>query len=124
MFEIMAIKFDVGELEHELAALRSHPHLHAIAVVLPLVAGTRDVAQAIIEEEPPFDIEALGLVRHEVLLTDREAIFVFETRAELPTLEKILSEEDFWLLVRSWEKIASDRPRLAEIAYSWRSTEA
>jgi hypothetical protein len=117
----MSITFDIGELEQELAVLRAHPHTHTIAFVLPLVEGRREVARALIEEEPPFDIDALGLARHEVLLTDNEAVFVFETRGELTTLESILSEEDFWLLVRSWEKIAAGKPRIAEIAYSWRS---
>jgi hypothetical protein len=34
---------------------------------------------------------------------------------KLASSGKILSDEDFWTLVSSWEHIAADRPRIAEI---------
>lgn len=111
--------FDVGEISEELARLRGHHHLRRVAFVLPLLPGTRDVARAFIAEEPPFDAEAVGIDSHEVLLTENEAIFVFGTPDGVDTLERILSDEEFWLLVKSWEKIAAGRPRIAEVAYSW-----
>ena len=116
----MATKFDVGELSGELAKLRSRPQLHKIAFVLPIAAGEREVARAFLEEGPPFDLETLGFDNHEVLLTDSEVIFIFGSPAGVDALDQILESEDFWDVVGSWERIADGRPRVAEVAYSWR----
>jgi hypothetical protein len=115
-------KFDVSELSRELAALRSRPHAHKFAFILPLAPGLRDTARAFLAEGPPFDIKSVGLESHEVFLSDDEVIFVFGSLAGVDALELILNDDEFWAVVSSWEHIAAGRPRVAEIAYDWRLT--
>jgi hypothetical protein len=115
----MSVSFDVAELSHELATLRSHPHISKAAVVLPLAPGMRDFAREVLAEGPPFDLDELGLASHEVLLSDMEAIFVFGLADGPETLERILAYEEFWTVVKSWERIAGGRPRVATVAFDW-----
>jgi len=115
----MSTSFDVSELSHELAQLRSHPHLRTFAVVVPIAPERRELAQAAIAEGPPFDPAAAGLARHEILLTGDEAIFLFELADGADSIERILASEDFWSVVPWWEDIAIGRPRLAASTYAW-----
>ena len=120
----MATKFDVSELSGELAKLRSRPHRHKFAFVLPIAAGEREVARDFLAEGPPFDPPALGFDDHEVLLTDNEVIFIFGSPPGVDALERILDNEEFWDVVGSWERIADGHPRVAEIAYDWHLQDA
>jgi hypothetical protein len=115
----MATKFDIGEFEHELSELSARPHLEHLAVVVPLAPGMRELASRAIAEGPPFDPVTVGLTSHQVLLTDREAVFVFGLAHGPGTLERILADDDFWSVVHWWEQIAGDRPQIAEVAYTW-----
>lgn len=118
----MSTKFDIGDLEHELAALVSHPHLKHLAFVMPLAPGMRDMAREAVAEGPPFEPRDFGIVFHQVLLTDREAIFVFGLDDGAASLERILASDDFWVTVRWWETVANGRPQLAEMAYEWHAS--
>ncbi|QEC48746.1 hypothetical protein FSW04_14975 [Baekduia soli] len=115
----MSVSFDIGELDREITALRSHPHLRKLVIVLPIEPDLRDMARDVLAEGPPFDLRAAGLDAHEVLLTDNEAIFVFGLPDGPPALERILAEEDFWTVVSSWERIAAGPPRIASVAFDW-----
>jgi hypothetical protein len=115
----MSTTFDVGELSHELEALLRRPHLHKLAIVLPLAPAMSEFAHDLLAEGPPFDPQRAGLDSHEVLLTPSEAIFVFGLPDGPATLERILADEDFWTVVSSWERVAAGRPRVAEVAFDW-----
>ncbi len=115
----MSMTFDIAGVASQLDRLLAHPHLHKLAIVLPLDLGKRDVARAYLDEGPPFDLRAAGVDAHEVFLTDEEAIFVFGVPDGPATLERILADEDFWTVVSSWEHIAAGPPRLASVAYDW-----
>jgi hypothetical protein len=117
----MSMTFDVAAVAHELDRLAANPHIHKLALVLPLDLGKRDVARAYLDEGPPFDLTAAGIDAHEVFLTDEEAIFVFGVPDGPQTLERILADEDFWSVVASWEHIAAGPPRVARVAYDWRA---
>jgi len=117
----MSTRFDIGELGHELAALAARHDLKHVAVVVPLAPGTREMAFDAIAEGPPFDPREVGIDFHQVLLTDREAIFVFGLTAGVETLERILASEDLWSVVSWWERIAGGRPQVAHVAYEWRA---
>jgi hypothetical protein len=117
----MTIKFDIGEMEHELAQLTSRHDLKHVAFVVPLAPGKRAMAAAALAEGPPFDPEDAGIGFHQVLLTDQEAVFVFGLEKGAESLERILARDDFWAVVGWWEHVAGGRPRLAEVAYEWRA---
>jgi hypothetical protein len=49
-----------------------------VAVVVPLRGDAYAAARGLLADGPPFDPESLGLERHQVFLTQQEAVFVFE----------------------------------------------
>jgi len=115
----MSMTYDIAAVARDLDRILANPHVHKLAIVLPLDIGKRDVARAYLDEGPPFDLRAAGVDAHEVFLTDEEAIFVFGVPNGAQTLERILTDEEFWSVVSSWEHIASGPPRLANVAYDW-----
>jgi hypothetical protein len=115
----MSMTYDIAAVARDLDRLLANPHVHKLAIVIPLEIGKRDVARDYLEEGPPFDLRAAGVDSHEVFLTDEEAIFVFGVPQGPQTLEAILADEEFWSVVSSWEHIAAGPPRLAHVAYDW-----
>jgi hypothetical protein len=92
---------------------------HAIAIVVPLREGMREVASEFLAEGPPFDPKEIGLSRHGVFLTDSEVVFVFETEGNLTTLDRILAEPEFWSIVSAWDHLAAGEPRVGTVAFDW-----
>ncbi len=115
----MAVSIDISQLADRLAAFHRHDGPASIAVVVPLADGRCDIVREFLEEGPPFDPAKIGLDRHQVFVTDREAIFVFETEKGARTLERLLAEPELWDVVSTWEHCASEEPRLATAAYQW-----
>jgi hypothetical protein len=105
------------ELVHRLSELRLLAP-RAVTVVLPLANGGLERARELAAEGPPFDPEETALVRHQLLLTPSEAIFVFEVESEA-ALETLLGRLDLWPAAAKWREIVSGPPRLAEAAYAW-----
>jgi hypothetical protein len=82
----------VSELAERLAAvLLAAPT--RVVVVLPLQPGARERVRALLAEGPPFDPEAAGLDRHQVFLTDREGVFLFEA-ARPSVIGRLAGTED------------------------------
>ena len=115
----MTATVDISEVAEQLAALRHREGQTCFAVVLPLEEGRSEVVREFLEEGPPFDPAAAGLTRHTVFLTDREAIFVFETEDGVRTLERLLSERELWDAASAWERCAAEKPRAAAAVYTW-----
>ena len=90
-----------------------------VIVVAPLQDGAREVARMLLESGPPFDPSEVGLTAHEVLLTEREAIFVFEGGNAAAVVEDLVGRAEVWRAATAWRDWLSDRPRLAESAYVW-----
>jgi hypothetical protein len=113
----------VGEIVERLAAF----HLPAeapslVAVVVPLKPESQDTVRALLLDGPPFDpAQIAGLERHEVLLTAKEAIFLFESRLGDDALASVVSDPSFWKMAASWRDHLAGPPRLAEEVYSWAS---
>jgi hypothetical protein len=108
----------IGELTDRITALQRSNANHRAAVVLPLFAGSTDVARRLLREGPPFDLEALGLERHIVYLTDNEVVFIFEWRGDA-SFESLLAQPGLWDVASAWTELAAGPPRLAESAYAW-----
>ncbi len=126
----MTVKVDVSEVAarlHELhqAALHRAPGAHeSVAVVVPLSEGRSEVVQEFLGEGPPFDPGTIGLESHKVFLTDREAIFVFDTVEGAEAFEHILAEPDFWDVVSAWEHSVSEEPRIGSLVFEWRGSQS
>jgi hypothetical protein len=117
-FDVTALTKGIDRLRVEGRARR------CLAVVLPLKEGMSEVVREYVAEGPPFDPALAGLDRHQVLVTDREAIFFFESEGGLETLERILAEPDFWDVVAAWEHATDGPPRVADEIYRWPERDA
>jgi hypothetical protein len=89
-----------------------------LAIVVPIKPEAREQAGRLLAEGPPFDPEELGLHRHRIFLTDREAIFVFDT-GERPALERLATDESVVAAAAAWHELVDGPPRLGEVVYSW-----
>ena len=105
----------LNELAELLAALASK-HADAneqVAVVLPLRRGRLSQARELVAKGPPFDPAALGLRRHQVFLTEDEAIFVFEGRNVRTNFERLTRDPTLWQTGLAWRGCVGGRPRLS-----------
>lgn len=91
-----------------------------LVLVVPLADGTAERARELLQEGPPFELEATHLEQHDVFLTDREAVFVFETAGDVPALELRAGDPALREAAAAWREVMAGRPRKAEIAFSWR----
>jgi hypothetical protein len=90
-----------------------------LVVVLPFKEGAHERARALLAEGPPFDLQATGFDRHEVFLTEREVVFVFEAPGSSATLKLPGEDPSLWRVAAAWQPLMVGRPRKAETAYSW-----
>jgi len=88
-------------------------------VVAPLQVGARPAAQALLAEGPPFDLEATPLERHDVFVTNREVVFLFEGPEAKEAVQKLAGDPGVWRAGKRWQELLAGRPRIAEDAYSW-----
>lgn len=91
-----------------------------LVVVVPLKDGASEKARALLAKGPPFDLEATEFDRHEVYLSEREAIFLFETPGPSATLKLPGEDPSLWKVAATWQPLMAGRPRKALTAYSWR----
>lgn len=90
-----------------------------IVVVAPLKAGCRDAARLLIENGPPFDPGTTRLTAHEVFLTDREVVFLFEGENARAAVEELVGDPGVWRAATAWRECLDGRPRLADETYAW-----
>jgi hypothetical protein len=88
-------------------------------VVASLRAGARDEARLLIENGPPFDPEQTRLTAHEVFITEREVVFLFEGEEARKTVEELVGDPRLWRAATAWKACLDGRPRLADEAYAW-----
>ena len=108
----------VAELSDRLARLTGDPStVEKAAIVVPLRPGSRSEVEGLLRNGPPFEPERLGLVRHEVYVSDDEVIFVFQG---LPSMfaERLAEDDSFWNAATAWRPLVRGRARLADSAYS------
>jgi hypothetical protein len=117
--QAMSIQLDISEIAAALSALEANPAANKLAVVIPIDAGSADIVRDYVAEGPPFDLRSAGIVRHEVFLAEQEVIFVFETSGGIRSLERILSDSEFWEAIKAWEHIIRERPRVAGMLLDW-----
>ena len=112
----------VQELVDRLAHLRRAAPRKA-TVVVSLKEGAIDRVRELVGQGPPFDPARTPLTRHELFLTPREAIFVFEAESE-DGLKALLGQLDIWAAAAAWGELVVGAPRLADIGYAWERTDA
>jgi hypothetical protein len=111
----VGVVFELAEVLADLATQGADAM--RIAVVVPINGCAR--ARELIEAGPPFEISDLPIDRHQVFLTEREAIFVFEGKDVSRTLETLARRPQVWTSAAAWKDCIAGRPRVAELAYAW-----
>lgn len=109
----------VGEVLELVAAFSQTVPDQRAVVVVPLRRGGADRARELVAVGPPFDPADVGLRRHDVFVTDREAIFVLEGPEIEATVERLLGDVTVWRRAAAWRSCLGGRPRLAAHVYSW-----
>ena len=106
----------ISEVAEQLGALRlgmsSRP-----AVVVPVRKGKHEKIRRLLDQGPPFDPERLGRGRHEVFLTDSEAVFFFESASGV-SLQRLLADAKVWASAAAWHDCVAGPPRIARPFYS------
>jgi hypothetical protein len=90
-----------------------------VVVVLPLREGSQETARLLIADGPPFDLGASALVKHEVYVTEREAIFVFEGADPRAEVDRLVGDPSVWRAAAAWRECLAGRPRIADEAFTW-----
>ena len=99
--------------------------MRRLVVVVPLKEGAREQALELVREGPPFDLGDTQYVRHEIFLTSREAVFVFEAGDEEPATLSIRAEDpSVWKAAAAWRPLIAGRPRTAETVFTWKRDDA
>ena len=111
----------VQELVDRVAGLRGSAPRRS-TVVVPLKAGALDGVRELVRHGPPFDPAETPLTRHELLLTEQEAIFFFETQTDEGPAA-LLAQLDIWAAAVAWRDFVAGPPRLASVAYTWERPE-
>jgi hypothetical protein len=110
----------VNEIAERLASQRRDADgAQRVAVVVPLRERSREAVEMLLADGPPFDPDALELGRHDVLVTESEAIFLFESARE-STLEDLLAQPGLWERAAAWHEHLAGPPRVARDAYHWK----
>jgi hypothetical protein len=86
----------LGELNQLLATAIVSKQPQLVGIVVPLRKRALADAAALIEQGPPFDLAALGIERHDVLLSEREVIFLFEGAQLAETMQRLLRDPSVW----------------------------
>jgi len=92
-----------------------------VGIVVPLRKRGLANTAALIEQGPPFDLEAIGVARHDVLLSEREVIFLFEGTQLDETMQRLLQDPSVWQAASGWARVIAGPPRLAEQRFGWHS---
>jgi hypothetical protein len=110
------------ELSDLLAALtlERRERYERVTLIVPLKKNRIEQAHALIAAGPPFDPDTKGLERHEVFLTDSEAVFLFEGPNAADVVQRIARDPAAWRAAMQWRPLLNGAPRLAHSAYSWR----
>ncbi len=111
----------LGELNELLTAASAKDQPRLIGIVVPLRKGASADALALIEQGPPFDLAAAGIERHDVLLCDREVIFLFEGPRVDETVQRLVHDTSVWQAASGWARLIAGPPRLAEPRFAWSS---
>jgi hypothetical protein len=94
-----------------------------LVVVAPLKDGTLARARELLEEGPPFDLEQTRFDAHQVFITEREVVFLFEGAHGSVTLDLPGQDPALWKAAAAWAACLAERPRIARTVFSWRRIE-
>jgi hypothetical protein len=111
----------VAELAERIGAIKLGAVAGArrVVIVVPIKPEHTAAVQELVQEGPPFDPELMALDRHEVYVTEGEAVFVFEGADSGHVVERIVAQPGLWRGALAWQSYIAGPPRVAQPAYTW-----
>jgi hypothetical protein len=111
----------VSELAEKLSSIKLEAVAGSrrVAIVVPIKPEHRAAVQELVEQGPPFDPELLALDRHDVFVTDHEAVFLFEGPDGASVVDRIVAQPGLWKGALAWRRYLNGKPRVARQAYAW-----
>jgi hypothetical protein len=94
-----------------------------VAIVVPFKPQYKQAVEDLVAQGPPFDPERVALERHDVLVTDREVLFIFEGSAGEDMVRRLTAQPQIWRAALTWRKYLNGQPRIARQAFTWSHAE-
>ena len=91
-----------------------------LVVVAPLKPGGEARARELLDEGPPIDLESSRFDAHEVFITPKEVVFVFDGGGSSEALHLSADDPDVWRAAKAWAECLDGRPRIAREVFSWK----
>jgi hypothetical protein len=116
----VASSWIIPELADRLAeahAGRTHAR-KTLALVVPIRPESREAVRELVRRGPPFDPGSAELLRHDVFLTDSEAVFTLELGPG-GRIESLFDSQGLWLAAEEWLQHLDGPARVAEPTYLW-----
>lgn len=110
---------EIAALLQDAAGLAGRP-MTRLVVRVPVDPEHVERVRALVRRGPPYDLsEVPGLERHEVYLTDRDVMFLFEGADPGFAVERLMRDARVWSAFEGWDELVSGSPSVVEPAYSW-----
>jgi hypothetical protein len=94
--------------------------LRRVIVRVPVDPEHVERVRALVRRGPPYDLnEVPGLERHEVYVTDRDALFLFEGTDPGLAVERVMRDARVWSALEDWDDHVTGRPSVVEPDYTW-----
>lgn len=91
----------------------------SFAVVAKLRPGSRERAEEIIAEGPPFALRLTGIKRHGVFLSEEAVVFVFEGPDVESRLRRLVNDPTKSGAFGKWAPLLDGTPTVAHEKFSW-----
>ena len=89
-----------------------------ISVIAQIRPGKREQLERLLEQGPPFDLEAEGFERHEVFVGDSDVVFIFAGPGTVTHLERMAASRALFAHVLRMTGLVS-APRLLNQTFEW-----
>jgi hypothetical protein len=101
--------------------------MERVAIIARLKEGSEQRAAELVGAGPPFDLTDAGIVRHNIYISAREAVFVFEGHEVEWIVDQLIDEPFHYDLHRTldeWREIVDGQPRVARERFGWQLDDA
>jgi hypothetical protein len=89
-----------------------------IAVIAQIRPGKREQLERLLENGPPFDLQAEGFERHEVFVGDTDVVFIFTGPGAVTHLERMAASRALFAHVLKMTGLVS-APRMLTQTFEW-----
>ena len=89
------------------------------AVVAKLLPGSRERAEELIAQGPPFPLRLTGLKRHGVFLSEAAVVFLFEGPGVESRLRSLVNDPSSSSAFSKWAPLLDGTPTVAHEKFFW-----